>query len=336
MILDIDRFITEERPYWDELEGLLAPLDARAGFKMDLTQTRRFYYLYRRAASDLARIDVFVAEPSTRVYLEDLVGRAYAEIHETRDKPYRIRPKTWLLETLPRTFRRRCGAFYAAVAITLAGVLFGGGAVLLDPEAKAVLMPFSHLEDAPSERVAKEEQREKDRLEGAKSTFAAYLMTHNIRVSIMAMAMGLAWGFGTVVLLFYNGAVLGAVFLDYIQAGESVFLAGWLLPHGAIEIPAILVAGQAGLVLGRAMIGWGNSANLRERLRQVGPDVVTLIFGAALMLVWAGIIEAFFSQYHEPTIPYALKIAFGAVELICLTLFLSRSGRQGAEVPRHG
>jgi hypothetical protein len=54
--------------------------------------------------------------------------------------------------------------------------------------------------------------------------------------------------------------------------------------------------------------------------------VVTLIFGVGLMLVWAGFIEAFLSQYHEPVIPYDAKIAFGAVELVLLFLFLGKSG----------
>jgi uncharacterized membrane protein SpoIIM required for sporulation len=102
---------------------------------------------------------------------------------------------------------------------------------------------------------------------------------------------------------------------------------GWLLPHGAIEIPAILLAGQAGLILASALIGWGKPLSLRMRLRKISADLVTLIFGVAVMLVWAGIIEAFFSQYHEPVIPYAAKIGFGILELILLTLFLSKSGK---------
>jgi hypothetical protein len=61
-------------------------------------------------------------------------------------------------------------------------------------------------------------------------------------------------------------------------------------------------------------------------LKIVGPDLVTLIGGVAVMLVWAGIIESFFSQYHEPLVPYAVKIGFGMVELFALTLFLSRAG----------
>ena len=76
----------------------------------------------------------------------------------------------------------------------------------------------------------------------------------------------------------------------------------------------------------------GPITNLRMRLRKISNDLVTLIFGVALMLVWAGIIEAFFSQYHEPVMPYYIKIAFGVFELIILTLFLGRAGRKSANI----
>ena len=72
---------------------------------------------------------------------------------------------------------------------------------------------------------------------------------------------------------------MGAVVLDYILAGETAFLAGWLLPHGVVEIPAILLAGQAGLILAGALIGWGTSVRLKVRLRKISNDLVTLIGG---------------------------------------------------------
>ena len=120
--------------------------------------------------------------------------------------------------------------------------------------------------------------------------------------------------------------ILGAVCLDYMLDGQTVFLFGWLLPHGSFEIPAILIGGQAGFVLARALIGWGTRDGIRSRLRAIVPDLATLIGGVALMLVWAGIIEAFFSQYHAPVLPYWLKITFGAIELTLLTAFLLRGG----------
>src|SRR5438445_287994 len=70
---------------------------------------------------------------------------------------------------------------------------------------------------------------------------------------------------------------------------------------------------------------------LRARLRQVSRDLVTLIFGVAVLLVWAGFVEAFLSQYHEPIIPYWAKILFGAVELCLLALFLAKSGGKPAQ-----
>ena len=153
-------------------------------------------------------------------------------------------------------------------------------------------------------------------------------MTHNTKVSIFTLALGMTWGVGTLIMLFYNGVILGAVALDYVLAGETTFLLGWLLPHGAIEIPAIIFAGQAGLVLAGALIGRGKPASLRMRLREISADLVTLIFGVGIMLTWAGIIEAFFSQYHEPVIPYGVKIGFGALELILLVMFLAMAGRR--------
>jgi uncharacterized membrane protein SpoIIM required for sporulation len=142
------------------------------------------------------------------------------------------------------------------------------------------------------------------------------------------MALGITWGVGTVIILFYNGVILGAVVFDYVHAGQTPFLLGWLLPHGVVEIPAILVGGQAGLLLASALIGWRSRESRRMRLRGVLPDVMTLVFGAAAMLVWAGIIEAFLSQYHEPVVPYGVKIAFGVAELAAVTLFFARAGRE--------
>ena len=210
---------------------------------------------------------------------------------------------------------------------------FGGLAVTIDPGAKEVLLPFSHLQGNPSERVAQEEKTAGDELRDTKITGATWYMTHNTQVSIFTVALGITFGVGTVIMLFYNGVILGAVALDYVRAGQSTFLLAWLSPHGVIEIPAILLAGQAGLVLAGALIGWGKSVALRTRLRNVSGDLTTLCFGVALLLVWAGFIEAFVSQYHEPILPYSFKIGFALVEFFLLVLLLARSGAKNGGSP---
>jgi len=332
MIIDLQKFITEERPCWAELEAVLDRLENKPEATLTLGQLERFHYLYQRASADLAKISTFSAEPNTRLYLEALVGRAFGEIHETREKPHRLRPLHWFFNTFPQTFRRHIRAFWVSLLAIVVGAAFGGFTVIMDSNTKQILLPFSHLQGDPSERVKKEEDVDADRLKGAKTTFSSFLMTHNTKVAILTLALGLTWGIGTLIMLFYNGIILGAVAVDYVLAGETSFLLGWLLPHGAVEIPAILLAGQAGIILAGALIGWGKPISLRMRLRKISNDLVTLIFGVALMLVWAGIIEAFFSQYHEPVMPYAVKIGFGVFELIILALFLGMAGKKMPKV----
>ena len=334
MIIDLPRFISSERPAWTELETMLRRMEREPDHRMTLEEAKRFHRLYEKVSADLARIATFASEPGLRRYLESLVARAYGEIHETRERSgTRWWTLGWFFNGFPRAFRRHFGAFLLSLLITLGGAVFGGFAVGLDEEAKEAIVPaqFSHVMGDPAERVAREEAVARDRPGGGHATFAGMLMANNISVSIRAMALGMTWGIGTLILLFYNGVLLGLVAVDYILAGQTVFLLGWLLPHGVIEIPAILIGGQAGFILGKAILGRGDRAPLSRRLRAVGKDVALLIGGVAILLVWAGIVESFLSQHHQPVIPYSVKIAFGLAELAVLVWFLGRGKTENAK-----
>lgn len=332
MIIDLVKFAAAEEPHWRRLEEILAGRQRDPWGPLPLELVRELDYLYRRTAADLARVTASAAEPELRRRLERIVARAYAEIHGTRGAgTVRFHPWKWLTTVLPQTFRRQWRTAALAVFVTLIGVIFGGIAIAVDPEAKHVIMPFPHLLGDPSERVAAEEAAMSDRLEGHKAGFAGQLMTHNTRVTLFALALGMTWGVGTIIVLFYNGVILGAVAVDYMLAGETSFLFGWLLPHGVVEIPAILVGAQAGLLLARAVLGRSDGRALGVRLRAVVDDVATLAGAAALMLVWAGLIESYFSQYHEPAIPYWAKILFGCLEGALLVCYLGLAGRKKAQ-----
>ncbi len=328
MIVDLKRFIERERSTWEELDKILVRIENETLQPLTLEEAQRLHYLYERTGAGLIKISTFAAEPNLVRSLESLLTRAYAELQTGRSRTAKLSLRTWLFRTFPQTFRKHFQFFLAALLLTIFGALFGSAAVAFDPDAKAAIAPFPHLLENPSERVKEEERKTNPALATSKSRFSATLITNNTQISILALALGVTWGIGTVILLFYNGVVLGAVIFDYVRAGQSIFLMGWLLPHGVVEIPAILIAGQAGLLLGQALIGWNSKENLNQRLRSVTGSLVTLISGAALLLIWAGIVEAFFSQYHEPILPYQFKIVFGLVELVALLMFLFQRKNQ--------
>lgn len=325
MILNLPRFVAAERGYWAELEKILDRQHDEPNWRLSVSDAQRLQYLYERSAAALLRLDEFT-EPGLRASLQALVARAYSAIHETRSSRRSSAWRQWPAEPA-RAFRRHLTAAALSLALTIAGCAFGWTAIRADSRTKAVLMPFPALLQSPGERVAEEEHAKADRLQGQKATFSASLMTHNIRVSIFTLACGMTWGAGTVLLLFYNGVILGAVAADYIGAGQTAFLLGWLLPHGSFEIPAILIASQAGFLLAGALIGWGRPIALTDRLRAVRHDVIALASGSAAMLVWAGAVEAFISQSHRPVLPYGFKIALGLVELTALAAYLTLAGR---------
>lgn len=336
MIADLKTFIEREKPHWDELERELSRVRAGIADMADLSYSRRLLSLFQRASSDLARIQGYSAEPELKLYLETLVGDSYAEIHAATPSSRRMSPWHWLVATFPQTFRRQAWAFSLSVWLTVAGMILGAIIIVVDPvEGREVAFGAfpDHAATTPSQRVADEEAEggRAERLEGKKGRFSAMLMENNISVTFRAFALGMTYGLGTVLLLFYNGVILGGIGLDYILDGQTIFLLGWLLPHGSFEIPAILIGGQAGLVIARAMIGWGTAQSFRTRFRLVVADVATLVGGAALMLVWAGLNESFFSQYHAPLLPYWVKIAYGTLELVALFWFLYRCGRNREE-----
>ena len=332
MILDLDKFIQRETPFWEELQSFVRELERDPHARLDFERLQRFYYLYERAAGGLGKLATYSLRPETSDWLEQLVAAAYAEIQDGNRPESRFSFRDWFFHVWPSTVVRHWRALLLSVGIMLAGSLFGAAILLVDPAAKGDILPeeFSHLHGDPSERVAGEEAVNLSGGEDKRwnSAFSAGLMTHNTRVAIFALCLGITWGIGTILVLFYNGVILGAVAFDYTAAGETVFLLGWLLPHGIVEIPAFLIAGQGGLLLAGAVVGWRNQYSLSARMRLILPKLVTILCGVALMLIWAGLIESFLSQDHEPKLPYAAKISFGVAEAVVLAGFFVHFGRR--------
>ncbi|HEY3758115.1 MAG TPA: stage II sporulation protein M [Opitutaceae bacterium] len=330
MIVDQERFIAAERASWERLGKLLDERAADPFGGLTLEQARELDSLYQRATADLSRLAGYAAHPEVCRHLEAIVARAFAEIYGART-PTRWSPWSWVSRELPQTFRRRWRAFALACLLCLTGVGFGAGALWFDPAAKAVVIPLDYLQGDPRDRVAHEKEDQGKRLDGNKAGFSGLLMTHNTQVALACAAGGVTAGVLTGITTFYNGVILGAVTADYVRAGETAFLCGWLLPHGCIEIPAFLIAAQAAFVLAGAMLAAGGGQRLSRRVRAAAPDFATLCGGCALMLIWAGLMEAFFSQYHEPVVSYGLKISIGLAEGCVVVLYYFRAGRSPAK-----
>jgi uncharacterized membrane protein SpoIIM required for sporulation len=326
--MNIERFLSDRRPVWDSLDALLTRADE---MELSRAQTQELVELYRRTCSDLNQARSYTANPEIIGHLNQLTGRAYRYIyragHETPVWATFVRLVT---REIPAAFRRERLYVLIAASAFLAGTLFGSVAVFLDPANGERLVPPEFFTENPHQRVAKIEGNEErvDNVEKA-ALFGASLYTHNIQVSFLAFSLGALTILLGLVILFYNGMILGAIGTLYALDNVSVFFFAWVGPHGALEIPAIIFGGAAGLLAGRALLMPGYLSR-GASLRRVLPSVWRMIIGAAMTLVMAGIIEGSFSQFSSKTIPYSLKIAVAILLFLGLTtyLFLRRTGEE--------
>lgn len=320
---DVNRFLRERKAEWDELEDLLGRSERGGIRSLGIDGAKRFGKLYRSVSSDLIRARTELVDVAVVDYLNDLVARSYAQIHAGQGRRGE-KVLGFFLREYPRLVRQEWKAIALAAALLLGGGGLGAVAVAVDVDALGVLIPEQHQAWTPEERIAQEHESGPHTADRA-AQFSNFLFTHNIQVSFLVFALGVTFGVGTASVLFYNGVPLGALAMQYHQAGEDLFFWAWILPHGIPELTSIFIAGGAGLIIGRGLLLPGRRRR-RDALVHEARRAARLVVGTMPVLVLAGLIEGTISQIHEPTIPYVAKLAFAALVGIGLYAWLALAG----------
>lgn len=152
-----------------------------------------------------------------------------------------------------------------------------------------------------------------------------YYVMHNIGIAFQTFAGGLLFGVGSLFYLLFNGLIIGAIAGHLTGIGYDQPFWSFVIGHGAFELTAITLAGAAGLMLGGALIAPGRFRR-GEALRLAGARAVRLIAGAALMLLVAAFVEAYWSSMTYPSA--LVKYLVGALLWLLVGLYLSLSGRR--------
>jgi uncharacterized membrane protein SpoIIM required for sporulation len=121
----------------------------------------------------------------------------------------------------------------------------------------------------------------------------------------------------------FNGLLIGVIGSACARAGLSLPLWSFVAPHGALELPAIFLAGGAGLILAHGVLAPGLLSR-RDALAQAGALAIRLVLGVIPLLIVAGVIEGFISP--TPLDPL-LKFTIGAGLFVLLLFYLLAAGR---------
>ncbi|MNJ45685.1 hypothetical protein D3C77_407920 [compost metagenome] len=98
-------------------------------------------------------------------------------------------------------------------------------------------------------------------------SFFLFIFINNTVKSLLIMGFGALFGLMPIVFLVMNGLVLGYLVTTAAAQGTSLFdlIVKGLLPHGIIEIPAIVIAAAFGLQFGYLILKSLGELGARER-----------------------------------------------------------------------
>jgi len=327
-----DRFRLEREADWKRLEAIVTRMEKGRIRGISDEDLLALPGLYRTVASSLSIARETSLDAATLAYLEALVQRAWFVVYGPRTSLWE-----WFRGFLGGGWSAAVRAIWVdiliAFVVMVAGTAVGWLLVSHDPEWYFALVP-KQFGDARVPGASAEALKATifgNSGQNGMSVFAAQLFSNNAQVSILAFALGFAFGVPSLLLLVHNMAVLGAMLWLYNGAGLTTDFAGWIAVHGTTEIFAILLAGAAGLHIGRSLAFPGRRPVL-QATAQAGRRAALVMAGVVLMLVVAALLEGFARQLVDET---AGRFAIGgSMLLIWLGYFFAFRGNDGHAASR--
>ncbi len=314
--MNIQRWIARREVNWKNLERLLQQVEKKGLKSLSAPEIKQLASLYRSVSADLARAKTNQLGKTLTLNLQQLTSRGYSQIYQGSSRQEWQAVKEFYLWGFPQVVRET--RIYIAIAtgiFWLLGVI-GWWYAWSDPVFMSLTVPQSLIE-----KVRDQGELWVGSIVGIEPLASSGIMINNLSVSFGAIAGGISGGVYTIYLMGFNGLHLGTVSALVAQNNLSYPFWGFVFPHGALELPAIFLAGGAGLLIGQAIVFPGQYRPI-DALKRNGQKATQLLFGIVPMLVIAGAIEGFFSP--NPLIPDAVKYLTGIGLFTILIAYCSR------------
>ena len=311
--MNIQRWIGRREANWKRLDALLKQVEKKGLKSLRGEEVKELASLYRSVSADLARSRTHQVGNTLIQQLQILTSRGYNLIYQGSRRQEWQAVIDFYRWGFPQIIQQTWGYIAAATALFLLGSLIAWWFSWQDPVFLSLLVPESLIE-----KVRDRHELWMGSIVGIEPLASSSIMINNIKVSFAAVAGGITAGIFTAYILFFNGLSIGAVATLVGQNKLAYPFWAFVFPHGALELPAIFLAGGAGLLIARAILFPGKYKRV-DALKFYGDKAAQLVFGIVPMLIIAGTIEGFFSP--SPIIPEPLKYLVGISIFILLGIY---------------
>lgn len=285
----------------------------------------QFPVLYRRICQHYAIAKQRHYSPSLIDQLHQRVLLGHGLLYQNKTA-YLWRLLMFVWVSFPLQLRRHWRFFWIAMVLFYLPAVALGLACYFDNEmiysvmSEGAVAQMEYMYDPSNEMIGRSAQRQSD----SDLMMLGYYINNNISIDFQIYAMGILAGLGTVVMLVYNGVIIGAVSGHLTQLGFSETFWSFVCGHGSFELMAAVIAGMAGLRLAQPLYAPGQYKRM-DAFKLAGRESIQLLLGAAFMTFIAAFIEAFWSS--SSVIPNGVKYTVAAVLWTLVIAYLLFAGR---------
>jgi uncharacterized membrane protein SpoIIM required for sporulation len=294
-------FIKQNKEKWVEFEKQL---------QQNNNDPEKLSNLFVQVTDDLSYSRTFYRNRSVRVYLNNISQKVFQSIYRNRSRK-RNRFSHFWKEELPQLSWESRGDLSLSAIIFFISVAIGVFSCLVNPDFPRFLLGDSYIE------MTIQNIKNNDPMAVYKGMHQGEMFLeityNNILVAVITFIMGVFLGLGTIGSLIYNGIMIGAFHYFFYQHGllSRSMMAIWL--HGTLEISAIVIAGGAGLAMGRGLVFPGTLSRMQS-FRLSSRRGLKIMLGTVPIFFFAAFIESFITRYYN-TVPDAVKLALIFISL---------------------
>lgn len=250
---------------------------------------------YIQLTDDLSYARTFYPQSSVVQYLNNLGSRAYHLIYQNkREKSIRLW-KFWTKE-LPNDIYISRYDFLLSLVIFLVSMLIGVVSALDNDDFVRLILGEQYV-NMTLDNIEKGDPLAVYGQMGELQMF--FLITaNNIKVSFIVFLFGLLTPLGTAFHLFRNGVMVGAFQAFFYQHSLLTVSSLGIYLHGTLELSAIVLAGGAGIILGKSMLFPDTLPRKTAFVRGVKRGTKIMI-GLVPFFIIAGFIEGFVTRYYD-------------------------------------
>ncbi|HHM21909.1 MAG TPA: stage II sporulation protein M [Bacteroidetes bacterium] len=316
-------FIRQNEAKWKELEQLL---EGSHHAPDQLSE------LFVQVTDDLSYARTFYPNRSVRVYLNGLAQRIFFKIYKGKTSR-RSRIVAFWLDELPLLIYQARYDLLFSLLLFVGAMAIGMLSCAADPEFLRTILGDGYV-NMTNENIASGDPMAVYKEHGEFNMFLGITL-NNILVALITFLLGVFYGIGTIGSLLYNGIMLGAFQYFFIDKGlfQESFLAVWL--HGAFEISSIVIAGAAGITMGRGLVFPGTLPRMRS-FQLSARRGMSLLVSTLPLFILAGFIESFMTRYTDaPDLlrAFFIFLCFGFVLFYFVVFPRLRVKKNAGELP---